>query len=73
MSAATMNMPKQKSKRTFLNVKVSRRALQLARIVCAYEEDLTLGDLMSDILEPLLLKRVEKHGAPVPEDPDQPK
>lgn len=71
---ATITMPKKKPSRTYIAAKISARALQLAKIVCAYEPNApTQGELMSDILEPILLKRVEKLGAPVPPHPDPPK
>lgn len=72
MSAATIAMTKpSKSKRKFLNAKVSTRALQLARIACAYKEGTNMSELMSDILEPALLKILEKLGVVIPPDPDK--
>lgn len=62
-----------KDNRKYLASKVSARALQLARLVCAYEPDTNMSKLISDLVEPMLIKKLEKLGALIPPDPDAPK
>lgn len=71
MATATQNMPPKKPSRTFVPAKVSVRTLQLAKIICAYESNMSMGDLISDTCESAFIKIIERKGLVLPPDPDK--
>lgn len=59
MATATAPMPK-KPKRNDVPAKVDADVMHVARIVAAYE-NVQIAELISEILRPILAKRLEKH------------
>ena len=58
-----------KPKRNDLPVKLDAEVVRMARIVSAYE-DQTIAELCSELLRPLLVKKLEKHQATKPPKAD---
>lgn len=74
VSVAMPQMPKRKpaKKVRWAQAKLYARVLQLARVIVAYDDSLNIGELVSESVIPVLLKRIKELGVPVPADPDDP-
>jgi hypothetical protein len=59
LSTQVAKMPRP-PKRNDLNVKIDSEVIRQARIVAAFEE-IQLAELLSEILRPIIAKRLEKH------------
>jgi hypothetical protein len=63
----------EKPKRRYSQAKIYTRVLQLARAICAYDDTLTIGELVSETCLPVFIKRLHEMGLPIPPDPHPPK
>lgn len=64
MTLTTTAMPRKsgKPKRNDVPAKIDAEVMRVARIVAAYEE-IDIAELVSEILRPVLAKRLESHQA----------
>ncbi len=68
MPTAMPTMPREK--RNDLAVKIDAYVLRLAKILAAHE-DTTIAKILSETMRPILLRKLEKMGVPIPPPPPE--
>jgi hypothetical protein len=64
-------MPRPKSKRNDVPVKIDAEVLRLVRIVSAYE-DVSIAELVSETMRPIMERRLAEHQAKEGKSPRRP-